>query len=115
MLTYSVLTVLLQADNEQLESVQGVQRRRHKRKNNVPAGGCMYVRTDEGGNKGVMQPRGPDMESERAAARSLSGLMIAAARVAAERQGCLGAGAATVDLSLGFGCILKIGPWIGAP
>ena len=44
MLTYSPLTGLLQADNGGLESVRGVQRRRHKRENNVPEGCCMYVR-----------------------------------------------------------------------
>jgi hypothetical protein len=48
MLTYSPLTVLLQGDNGWLESVQEVQRRRHKRKNNVPAGAvCMYVQMRE--------------------------------------------------------------------
>jgi hypothetical protein len=55
MLAYSPLTMLLQVDNGWLESVQGVQRRRHKRKNNVPAGCCMYVRTDEGRNKGALR------------------------------------------------------------
>ena len=62
MLTYRPLTVLLQVDNGWLESVQEVQRRRHKRKNNVPAGCCMYVRTEEGRNKGVVLG-GADVES----------------------------------------------------
>ena len=62
MLTYRLLTLLLQGDNGQLESVQEVRRRHHKRKNNGPPGCCMYVRTEEGRNKGVVLG-GADVES----------------------------------------------------
>jgi hypothetical protein len=65
MLAYRPLTLLLQGDNGRLESVQQVRRRRHKRKNNVPGGCCMYVRTEEGRNKGVM-PGGADMNQDAA-------------------------------------------------
>ena len=54
MLTYRLLTLLLQGDNGRLEPVQEVRRRHHKRENNVPAGCCMDVRTEGGRNKGVM-------------------------------------------------------------
>jgi hypothetical protein len=67
----------------------------------------MYVRTDvgwSGRNKGVMRGRTPDEGSQ---GRAL--------QVQRERSAGYLGGRVTLDLSFGFGCDLKIGPWIGAP